>query len=178
MSCLPLSARFAVAFSAWVAGRASLDDARDVIVGDDTAHDITGIPGAGEGQPLIIALGALRSHRATAAGLALPVPGDLVGLGGPAEFNAEVVDVGEGVVVEGADLGLVPHQAGAGVQWTCHRAISRRQLPDASEAETALRQTLLRRRRPSPTWTWPAGDPKSPTSWSRCATVRRPDSPT
>jgi hypothetical protein len=144
VSHLPLSARFAVAFSAWAAGRASLDDARDAIVGDDAAHDITGIPGAVGAQPLIIALGTLRSHRATGAGLALPVPGDLVGLGGPAEFNAEVIDVGEGVVVEGADLGLVPHQVGAGVQWTCHRAISHRQLPDASEAEAALRQTLLR----------------------------------
>lgn len=144
MSCLPLSARFALAFSAWVAGSASLDDTRDAIVGADTAHDITGIPGLDGGQPLIIALGSLRSHRATGASLALPVPGDLVGLGGPAEFNAEVVDAGEGVVVEGADLGLVPHQVGAGVQWTCHQASSHRQLPDASEAEAALRLTLLR----------------------------------
>jgi hypothetical protein len=142
--CLPLSARFAVLFSAWVEGRASLDDTRDAIVGGDAAHHVSGIPGLDGGEPLIIALGALRSERATAAGLALPAPGDLVGLGGPAAFNSEVVEAGEGVVLEGADLGLVPHRVGAGVQWTCHQASSHRQLPDPSEAEAVLRQTLLR----------------------------------
>ena len=45
-SALPLSARFALWFSAWVAGRASLDDTRDAIVGDDAAHDVVGLPGA------------------------------------------------------------------------------------------------------------------------------------
>ena len=144
MSCLPLSARFAVLFSAWIEGRTSLDDARDAIVGSDAAHHVSGVPGLEGSQPLIIALGTMRSQRATGAGLALPVPGDLVGLGGPAAFNAEVLDAGEGVVLEGADLGLVPHEVGAGVQWTCHQASSHRQLPDASEAEGALRQTLLR----------------------------------
>ena len=144
MSCFPLSARFAVLFSAWVEGRASLDDTRDGIVGADAAHHVSGIPGLPDSQPLIIALGSLRSHRAAGAGLALPVPGDLVGLGGPAEFNAEVLEIGEGVVIEGADLGLVPHHVGAGVQWTCHHASSHRQLPDVAESEADLRHTLLR----------------------------------
>ena len=139
-----LSARFAVLFSAWVEGRSSLDDTRDAIIGSDAAHHVSGIPGLDGSEPLIIALGSLRSHRATGAGLALPVPGDLVGLGGPAAFNTEVVEAGEGVVLEGADLGLVPHRVGAGVQWACHQASSHRQLPDVSEAEATLRQTLLR----------------------------------
>jgi hypothetical protein len=30
------------------------------------------------------------------------------------------------------------------VVWSCHPAVSRRQLPDPSEADTSLRQTLLR----------------------------------
>src|SRR5205085_9629496 len=51
---------------------------------------------------------------------------------------------GEGVVLEGADLGLVPHRAGAGVVWTCHHAVSRRQVPDPSEADQSLRQVLVR----------------------------------
>ena len=55
-----------------------------------------------------------------------------------------MVDAGEGVVLESADLGLVPHRAGAGVVWSCRPAVSRRQLPDPSEADTSLRQALLR----------------------------------
>lgn len=141
---LPLSARFALWFSAWVSGSASLDDTRDAIVGDDAAHDVVGIPGTTEPVPLIVALGLLRSERATSAGIALPVPGDLLGLAGPGAFNGEVVDAGEGVVLEGAELGLVPHRAGAGVVWTCHPAVSRRQVPDPSEADQSLRQALVR----------------------------------
>lgn len=129
-------------FSGWVSGRASLDDARDAIVGADAAHDVTGLPGSGT-VPLIVALGLLRGAGATGAGLALPVPGDLLGLAGPGEFNSEVLQAGEGAVLEGTDLGLVPHRAGAGVVWVAHPAVSRRQLPDPSEADTALRRVLL-----------------------------------
>jgi len=49
-SALPLSARFALWFSAWAAGAVSLDDARDAIVGDDAltrrgyASDGTPVP--------------------------------------------------------------------------------------------------------------------------------------
>jgi hypothetical protein len=143
-SPLPLSARFALWFSAWTAGSASLDDTRDAIVADDAAHDVVGLPGGSDSQPLIVALGLLRSEGATGAGVSLPVPGDPLGLAGPSGFNAEVLDVGEGVVLDGADLGLVPHRAGAGVTWVCHAAVSRRQLPDPSEADALLRQVLLR----------------------------------
>ena len=141
---LPDSARFALWFSAWAAGSTSLDDSRDAIVGDDAAHDVVGLPGTDGPQPLIVALGRLRGHGATAAGIALPAPGDPLGLAGPSAFNLEVVDVGEGVVLDGADLGLVPHRAGAGVVWSCHPAVSRRQVPDPSEADQSLRQTLVR----------------------------------
>ncbi|HEU4753507.1 MAG TPA: hypothetical protein VFU47_10410, partial [Armatimonadota bacterium] len=72
------------------------------------------------------------------------MPGDPLGLAGPPGFNADVVEAGEGVVLEGADLGLVPHRAGAGVTWACHPASTRRQVPDPSEADTMLRQALLR----------------------------------
>jgi hypothetical protein len=141
---LPLSARFALWFSAWLSGATSLDDARDAIVGDDAAHHVLDVPGGAGSQPLIVALGLLRSHRATAAGIALPVPGDPLGLAGPSGFNLEVVEAGEGVILVDADLGLVPHRAGAGVTWVCHRAVSQRQVPDPSEADQSLRQALLR----------------------------------
>src|SRR4029079_1686646 len=67
--------------------------------------------------PLILAMGSLRAAGARSAGLALPVAGDPLGLAGPASFNAVALDVGEAVVVEGADLGLVPDRTGAGVVW-------------------------------------------------------------
>jgi hypothetical protein len=139
---LPASARFALWFSAWVAGAVSLDDARDAVVGDDAAHDVLGLPDQPDAVPLILALGLLRTEGGTAAGLALPVPGDPLGLAGPPDFNAEVIEAGEGVVVVGAGLGLVPHRVGAGVQWQCHQAVTERQVPDPSEADSALRRGL------------------------------------
>ena len=141
---LPLSARFALWFSAFATGRSSLDDTRDAIVADDTAHDVVGLPGSADSTPLIVALGLLRGFRAGGAGIALPVPGDPLGLAGPGAFNVEVMEAGEGVVLEDADLGLVPHRTGPGVVWACHHAVSRRQLPDPSEADALLRQALLR----------------------------------
>jgi len=140
---LPMSARFALWFSGWVCGALSLDDTRDAIVGEDAAHDVSGLPGAPGSHPLIVALGRLRGQGATGAGVALPVPGDPLGLAGPAAFNVEAVEAREGVVLEGADVGLVPHRTGAGVVWTCHSAVSRRQVPDVAEADQSLRQALV-----------------------------------
>jgi hypothetical protein len=120
----------------------SLDEARDQIVGGDAAHDVVGLPGQDGSVPLILSLGALRAERATGAGLALPEPGDPLGLGGPAEFNAEALEAGEAAVLSGIDLGLVPVRAGAGVVWRCLPAYERRQVPDLAEADTGLRAAL------------------------------------
>ncbi|MGE5719734.1 MAG: hypothetical protein ACM3XQ_07665 [Nocardioidaceae bacterium] len=142
-TALPRSADLAVWFTAWVAGQASLDDARDAIVGADAAHDVVGMPGEAEPVPLILALGRFRATGALAAGLALPVPGDPLGLAGPPAFNTDALEAEEAVVFEGLDAGLVPHVAGAGVVWGYHPAASRRQVPDLSEADTTLRRALL-----------------------------------
>jgi hypothetical protein len=143
-SPLPASASLAVWFTAWAAGSTSIDDARDAVVGADAAHDVTGLPGTPGSQPLILALGRLRNQGARGAGLALPVPGDPLGLAGPPPFNVEALAAREAVVLDGADLGLVPHRTGAGVVWSCHPAESHRQLADPHEADTGLRQELLR----------------------------------
>jgi len=140
---LPLSARFALWFSAWCQTLVSLDEARDAVVGEDAAHHVTGIPGQPDPVPLILAFGLLRGAGATGAGLALPVPGDPLGLAGPATFNAAVLEAEQGVVLTGTDLGLVPVRAGAGVVWAAHPASSHRQVPDPSEARTALQRMLL-----------------------------------
>jgi hypothetical protein len=141
---LPQSAQFALWFTAWVSGDVSLDDARDHVVAGDAEHHVSELPGEPELVPLIVALGRLRAAGATGAGIALPVPGDPLGLAGPGDFNTEAIDAGEGVVLDGTDLGLVPHRAGAGVVWSCHSAVSVRQVPDPSEADTSLRQEILR----------------------------------
>ncbi len=137
---LPDSARLALWFTAWVRGAASLDDARDAVVAGDAAHDVVGLDD--ESVPLIVALGRLRAERATGAGVALPEPGDPLGLAGPPAFNAEALEAGEAVVLRGTDLGLVPVRAGAGVVWRCLPASSRRQVPDLPEADTGLRAAL------------------------------------
>ena len=144
LTTLPDSVRLALWFSAWCEGHASLDEARDEVVAGDAAHDVVGLPGQADAVPLILALGALRAERATGAGLALPEPGDPVGLGGPPPFNAEALETGEAVVLRGVDLGLVPARAGAGVVWRCLPAHERRQLPDLAEADTGLRGALPR----------------------------------
>jgi hypothetical protein len=137
--------RLALWFTAWCRGLVSPDETRDAVVGRDAAHDVVGLPGRErESVPLILALGALRAERAGAAGVALPVAGDPLGLAGPPGFNAEALEAGEAVVLTGAGLGLVPVRAGAGVVWRCLPAEDRRQVPDLAEADTELRGALPR----------------------------------
>jgi hypothetical protein len=142
-TALPRSADLAVWFTAWATGEASLDDTRDAVVGDDAAHDVVGLPGEPGTVPLILALGRLRAMGASAAGLALPVPGDPLGLAGPPVFNADALETEEAVVLGGADGGLVPRVVGAGVTWSFHPAVSRRQVPDLPEADSLLRRALV-----------------------------------
>lgn len=142
-TALPESADLALWFGAWAAGVASLDDARDAVVGSDATHQVHGMPGESEPVPLILALGKIRAAGATGAGIALPVPGDPLGLAGPAEFNTHALEVGQAVVFDGADIGIVPHRAGSGVLWSQYPAAGRRQVPDPSEADTGLRQAVL-----------------------------------
>lgn len=138
---LPRSARLACWYSAWVAGHCSLDDTRDAIVGGDAAHDLLGLDD--EPVPLVLALGMLRAQGATAATLALPVPGDPVGLGGPPDFNANALEAGEAVLLPGSGLGLLPGVVGAGVTWQASAAAESPAMPELTEAEPVLRETLL-----------------------------------
>ena len=111
----------------------------DGVVGDDAVHLVGGADGA---EPLVLGLGRLRTMGASGFGLALPVAGDPLGLGGPGTFNAAALAAGEAVVTTGADVGLVPERVGASVTWTEHPAL-RRQVPDVGEADRALRTALL-----------------------------------
>ena len=72
---------------------------------------------AGRAEPVARA-GATQAH------LALPVPGDPIGLAGPPRFNEAALETGEAVVLTGADLGLVPAYVGPAVQWSVMPAAS------------------------------------------------------
>ncbi|NYG55930.1 hypothetical protein [Nocardioides perillae] len=143
LEVLPAAARWAWWGTAWLRGLVAADVLVDAVVAGDAAHHVVGLDPDHDGpEALLTALGALRRRGATALGLALPVEGDLVGLGGPGGFNLAAVEAGEAVVVSAPEpVGLVPDRVGAGVTWTAHEA-RRRQLPDVGEADRGLRLAL------------------------------------
>lgn len=116
--------------TAWLRGFEQTDTLLDVLA--DGGH-------VGRGGSFVELLGDLRRSQAPYAGLALPVEGDLLGLGGPVAFNAAALEAGQAVVAGG--LGLVPEEVGETVRWHVLPA-ARRQLPDVGEADRALRATL------------------------------------
>lgn len=137
---LPRAARFACWYAAYAEGRTSLDDALSAITGEDGAHHVAGLddPGGTDVVPLALALGGLRRRTGGEVGVALPAPGDPVGLTGPPVFTAEAVDAGEAVLLPSAGLGLVPHKVGAGVTWVAHPAATP-PAADLGEADRGLR---------------------------------------
>jgi hypothetical protein len=128
---LPHSATLAWWLTAWLRGHEQTDHVLDVLAGD--THLLEG----GSALDLLV---LARGTQASYAGLALPVDGDPLGLGGPRDFNAASLEAGQAVVV--GDLGLVPDEQGETVQWRTFEA-ARRQLPDVGEADRSLRETLL-----------------------------------
>lgn len=139
---MPPAARLAWWGTSWLRGHVVTDLLIDAVLGEDATHAVAGLPGADGTETLVVALARLRSLGATALGAAFPVEGDPVGLGGPPAFNAEALEAGEAVVVDGAGLGLVPYRTGAAIAWSVLPA-ARRQLPDVGEADRELRAALL-----------------------------------
>ena len=136
-------------------GSVSPDDALDAVVGTDTRHTVAGAPDHYGEVGLILALGSLRSCGATGLALVLPVPGDVAGLPGPPEVNAEAVDAGEAVLARGLRsqapaYALVPAVETSGsslvqVCWQCHETLSSRvtALPSLAEADRGLKEALI-----------------------------------
>jgi hypothetical protein len=108
--------RFAVWATAWLTGRASYDEALDALTGD-TAHRVSGLPGADEAVPLGWALTALRGLGERRFRLVLPVPGDVRGV--PAVPGLAALALESGQTAVGDRLALVPESVGPEVvQWT------------------------------------------------------------
>lgn len=113
------------------------DHVLDAVTDGDLLHLVDGPAGR---VPMLELLREARSSGATGAGLALPVEGDLLGLGGPRALNEAALEVGEAVVL--GSLAAVPEVVGELVLWRVLPA-SPRQLPDVGEADRALRAALV-----------------------------------
>jgi hypothetical protein len=131
-------------FNAWLSGATSTDSALDGIVAGDAAHHVTDLPDDPEPVPLVLALGRMRNLGAVEGSLALPAPGDPLGLAGPTAFNEQTFEAGEGCVLSGSGLGVVPLMVGAGVFWRALPASCAPSPPDLAEADRELRDVLVR----------------------------------
>ncbi|MCW2837501.1 MAG: hypothetical protein JWQ15_1615 [Marmoricola sp.] len=127
MSALSMSAVLCTWLDAVRAGYAGPDDLTDAVRGDDPRHLVTGLPERG-----VMELHELPAAVAGRISLALPAPGDPVGLGGPPSFNLAAMDAGEAVVV--GDVGLVPEEDARTIVWRAHPA---GRVPWVDERETA-----------------------------------------
>jgi hypothetical protein len=149
------AARLAVWGTAFLQGRVGLHAAVDAIEGDDEPHLVVAGPLAAPDE-LDEALPQLLREGVVGLRLALPAPGDLLGLTGPAEVNQAALDSGEAVI------GLLAHQASTVPAWvpdvtpfgppgdhghcvTWRAMVASATLPDVPslrEAERALRQEM------------------------------------
>ena len=143
LSHLPLSGLLAPWLGACLAGQAHPEEMLHALGTDEVLHRVHGL--TPEPVGLVVALTELRALGAGWVGLALPVPGDLVGLAGPAALNADAVDVGEAVLVRTRDaaVALVPDEGLEAVTWAAQPAHPPRPL-DPTEAGQALRLDLHR----------------------------------
>ncbi len=139
---LPLSGRLAWWLTAWLRGDEVTDHVLDAVTHGDLGHVVEGLEDVtdGSGTTLLDAFVAARRSGADRAGIALPVEGDLLGLGGPRDLNDRAVDSGEAVVL--ASFALVPAVVGEVVRWRVLPSAPR-QLPDVGEADRALRAALV-----------------------------------
>jgi hypothetical protein len=122
-------------------GSVGPDDFAAHVRADDPQHLVVDWP-SGTSLSLEQLPAAVLRASGTAAGLALPVAGDLLGLRGPADFNVAALDAGEAVVLTGTGLGLVPELDARTVLW---RALPAETAPvlDRAEEGRSLRQALV-----------------------------------
>jgi hypothetical protein len=147
---LARSVRLAAWGNAVLSGHASPDEAADRVTGDELLR-FSGLPGEPAEVTLAFAIGRLRALGGRGLRVVLPVPGDPLGLPGPAAFNGLALDAGEAVLCETAQapLGLVPAVQRRGssliaVCWHTHPVAARpaSPLPSLADAEHALQRSL------------------------------------
>ncbi len=165
----PISATLVAWGNAWLGGHVGLDEAVDRVEraggpqlvapatpATEPRHVLSAPPHVPDAAPqdaevpLRAFLAGLRPRGLRALRLALPVPGDPLGLTGPPAFNAGAIDAGEAAIAELADgcLGLVPAadvrgSSYSGVRWSAMTAASAvPDLPSLGEAERDLQEAM------------------------------------
>lgn len=133
--------------SAWLAGKAGFDEVLDAV---STGHRHACGPGFGIGSahPAGLVLTDWKRAGSTALRLALPVPGDVRGLGGSAEFRQAALTAGQAVFGAGFGVSIVagpdtPSSAGRELIW--HRSEVSELPPDpisTAEAEHELTEAI------------------------------------
>lgn len=150
LASTPASATLVAWGNAWLAGHLGADEVADAAQdahGPQVVHDPSRTPAD---QPLRHALSDLRAEGIDRFRLALPVPGDPLGLTGPADFTRAAVAAGEAVLVGSPSdaAGLVPEpddrgSSYAGIRWSRYTlADAPAAGPTLAEAEQQLALTL------------------------------------
>jgi hypothetical protein len=147
MESLP-SVRMTANLNSMIRGKQSIEQAERAIVGGDVAHHVLDPDGVLGLDPLRAstleeAIEALLNAERAGWFLALPVPGSLAPLRGPAAFNLAALDEGEAVVASSASLGLVPIRLGQAVQWRVFPAELPLALGSPYDAERALNEVVI-----------------------------------
>jgi hypothetical protein len=142
------SVRLARQLNAMINSRTDAGRAAAVVTGTDVAHHVLDPEGLCGLDPslatdLVEALPRVADREAQGWLLALPAPGRLSVLRGPATLNQAAVAAGSAVVGVSAGLALVPTGVGPAVQWRVHRAEPPAPPPTPSEAERALSEVIL-----------------------------------
>lgn len=133
--------------NAWLTGHVGLDEAVDAVERLSGPHVASGLPDHSGETPLRTGLAALRRFGLSALRLALPTPGDPLGLSGPPAFNSAAIEAQEAVLATVGDgvLGLIPCEdrrgsSYVGTLWTGHEsrpaAADTPLLPEADHALT------------------------------------------
>lgn len=142
----PASARLVAWGNAWLGGHIGLQSAVTAITAGSSGHVVLTLGPAIE-QPLELALVRMRDSGLRAFALALPMPGDPLGLAGPGDLVAAAIDAGEAVLAVGrsAHWGLVPApdlrgSSYRGTAWKARPAQVPRdgEIPSLPEAERQL----------------------------------------
>ncbi|GAB3622069.1 hypothetical protein GCM10027418_01510 [Mariniluteicoccus endophyticus] len=128
---------------------ASAEVVARAVVDDDAAHHVTDPDGLVGLDPIRAneldhALAAVLLLHPGDWVLALPRPGHLLPLRGPAVLTAAALEAGAAVVHADGGLAWVPQRVGPAIQWRLHRAERPLLATTPQEAERQLSETVLR----------------------------------
>lgn len=130
--------------NAWLVGLVSLDEAARRASGGDAPHRVHGVPEEIAPVSWSVALGRLRASGVERFQLALPEPGDPLGLSGPPTFNNAATAAGAAVlaVCPGTTYGLLPGVDAGEVRWHVLPVHPAPFLDSVPEAERGFRRVL------------------------------------